>query len=102
MELWHFVWVLTALTGLAVAGIAGSGWALLTGERPHIRMLDHYSPATPFRVLALVCYAPLAVTRAGLGLQADNPMFNLLLFALGLVWSFLQGVFILTTFFGFT
>ena len=102
METWHFIWALAALTGLTTAGIAGSGWALVTGERPSIWILSTYSVATPLRVAALVFYAPLAMVKAGLGYMDHNPVFAMMVLATGLVWSFMQGVFILTTFFGFT
>ena len=102
METWHFIWALAALTGLTAAGIIGNGWALVTGERPHIYILSSYSVATPLRVLALITYAPLAMVKAGLGYIDHNPIMALIIFATGLVWSFMQGVFILTTFFGFT
>ena len=47
MELWHFVWLLAALTGLAAAGLVGSGWATVTGERPGLAMLASYHVTTP-------------------------------------------------------
>lgn len=102
METWHFVWALAALTGLAAAGLAGSGWAIVTGEVPKIWMLTSYNLAMPLRVLALMAYAPLAVVKAGLDHAGQNPMLALLIIALGLGWSFVHGVFIMVTFFGFT
>lgn len=102
METWHFVWVLAALTGLAAAGLAGSGWAMVTGEVPRIWMLTSYSVAMPLRLLALIAYGPLAVVRAGLDHAGQNPVLALLIIGLGLGWSFVHGVFIMVTFFGFT
>jgi hypothetical protein len=102
METWHFVWMLAAVTGLVVAGLTGSFWSLLTGERPSLAMLEDFSPMAPLKGMALVVYAPLAVTRAGLTSIDLNPVFALIVAGIGLVWSFLQGVFIMTTFFGFT
>jgi hypothetical protein len=102
MELYHFVWVMAGITGLTAAGLIGNGWAMLTGEEPRLWILSNYSISTPVRALALVAYAPLAVTKAGLSDIDHNPAFGLFLLAVGLLWSFLQGVFILTTFFGFT
>ena len=60
-------------------------------ERPAIR-----------RPFALVAYPPLGIVRAGMSYLNINPAFAVLLVGVGTVWSFLQGVFILTTFFGFT
>jgi hypothetical protein len=102
METWHFVWMLAALTGLTAAGLAGSGWAMVTGERPNIWILSEYSVATPLRVLALVVYAPMALVKTGLGYLAVNPILALMIFVAGMLWSFMQGVFIMVTFFGFT
>lgn len=102
MELWHFVWLLAALTGLAAAGLVGSGWATVTGERLGLAMLASYRVTTPLRALVLLIHAPLALVRAGLWYLGYNPIFAFLLLGAGVFWSFLQGVFILTTFFGFT
>ncbi len=102
MELWHFVWMMAAVTGLTAAGLVGSGWAMVTGERPNIWMLSDYSATTPLRALALVAYAPLGLTKAGLADLGQNPVFAGIIAAIGLLWSFMQGVFILVTFFGFT
>ena len=102
MQLYHFVWVLAGITGLTAAGLIGNGWAMLTGEEPSIWMLSSYSIATPLRVVALVTYGPLGVVKAGLEDIDYNPVFGMMALAAGLLWSFLQGVFILTTFCGFT
>lgn len=102
MQTWQFIWMLAAVTGIAAAGITGSGWALATGERPTIWLLSSYSVATPLKTAALVIYGPLAMIRTGLGYIGQNPFLAMIFAAIGLLWSFLQGVFILTTFFGFT
>ena len=102
METWHFVWVLAALTGLATAGVAGSGWALATGELPRVWMLSRYSVAMPLKLAALLAYGPLGVVRAGLGYVDYNPMLAFIIVSAGLAWSFMHGVFIMVSFFGFT
>ena len=102
MESYHFVWMLAAVTGMAAAGLAGSGWAVVTGRRPQLRLLAEYHATTPLRALALIIYAPLGLMNAGAGVLGENPAFSIVLVAAGLVWGFMQGVFILTTFFGFT
>jgi hypothetical protein len=102
MQLWQFVWVLAAITGMTASGLVGNGWALVTGRRPDIWLLSTYSVTTPLRIIALVVYAPLALVRAGVEYLEHNPIFALMIMAAGLFWSFLQGVFILTTFFGYT
>lgn len=102
MQTWHFIWMLAAVTGIASAGLTGSGWAMVTGERPTLWMLSRYSLTTPLRAAALAIYAPLALIRAGLGYVGHNPVLAVLIAGAGLFWSFLQGVFILTRVFGFT
>ena len=102
MEAWHVVWVLAAMTGLVSAGVVGSGWAAISGERPGLAMLGTFGLATPVKWLVLLIYGPLAVTRFGIGSIDLHPVSAIVLTFIGVVWSFLQGVFILTTFFGFT
>ncbi len=102
MQLWQFVWILAAVTGMTAAGLIGNCWAIVTGRRPDIWMLSSYGVTTPLRALALMAYAPLALVRTGLSYVDYNPVFAMMVLATGLLWSFLQGVFILTAFFGFT
>jgi hypothetical protein len=102
MQTWHFIWLLAAATGLTASGLAGSGWALATGERPTIWILSSYSVMTPIRIAALAIYAPLALIRTAVDDLTQNPVLAIIVGGLGLLWSFLQGVFILTTFFGLT
>ena len=102
METWQFVWILAALTGLTAGGLAGDGWAIVTGERPSLWMLSQYSVSMPLKVVALIVYAPLALVKSGVSYVDSNPVFAMMVMAAGLLWSFVQGVFILITFFGFT
>jgi hypothetical protein len=96
-----FLYALTVLVGLVPAGMAGSSWAMATGEAPRLGMLHRLDYLTPLRVIALCLYAPLAVIRLALWYLEYNPVFALLVLGIGVGWSFFQGVFILTTFFGF-
>jgi hypothetical protein len=102
METWYFVWAFTAAAGLVSAGLAGSLWAVFAGERPQVEILRRLDGRTPFKVAAVAAYAPMAVTRAGFDYLEHNPLLGFMAVALGLVWSFMQGVFILTTFFGYS
>jgi len=97
-----FVWAFAAVVGLTAAGVVGNGWTLATGEPPHPELLHELDARMPLKVLALVIYGPMAFVKGGLDFLDDNPLFALLVVAIGIGWSFLQGVFILTTFFGFT
>ena len=102
MEAYHVVWLLAAVAGLAAAGLAGNGFAVIAGKPPHLWVLAEWHPTTPLRAFALMVYAPLGLMNAGTDGLEDNPVFGLLLLSLGLFWGFMQGVFILTTFFGYT
>ncbi len=102
METWHFVFALAAMTGLVSAGLAGSAWALATGHPPRPGILYRLDLLTPLKVLALCTYAPLGLVKTGLWYLEYNPFIAIPVVTLGLGWSFLQGVFILTTFFGYT
>ena len=102
MEAIHLLWALAAATGLVAGGLAGSGFALLAGAPPRPGMLHRLDHLTPIRVIALCLYGPLGLVRVGLGHLGQDPAVALPVLALGLGWSFLQGVFILTTFFGFS
>ncbi len=102
METWHFAYMLAAATGLVAAGLTGSSWAVATGQRLRIGILYRLDYTTPFKILALCIYAPLGVARTGLWYLEYNPLIALPVLALGMGWSFLQGVFILTAFFGYT
>lgn len=102
MEPWHFAWSLAASAGLVSAGLTGSAWVLVTGKSPRAGMLFDFDYLTPLKVLALCIYAPLGVLRLGLWYLEYNPFIGMVMLAAGLGWSFLQGVFILTTFFGYT
>ena len=102
METYHFIYALAAMTGLISAGLAGSVWAMATGKGLRIGILHRLDYLTPLKVLALCIYAPLGVVRTGIWYLDYNPFVALAILSLGLGWSFLQGVFILTTFFGYT
>ncbi|MCB1377111.1 MAG: hypothetical protein KDK89_01900 [Alphaproteobacteria bacterium] len=102
METWQFMWGLATCWGLVAAGLVGSGWAMITGNRPSLSMIVGFHATSPLRGLVLAVYAPLAICRAGLQTLHENPAFAILLLLLGTGWSFMQGVFIMTTLFGFT
>jgi hypothetical protein len=99
--LW-FIYALTAVLGLVPGGIMGSAWAVATGETPRIGILHRLDYLTPVKIIAVCIYAPLGLVRAAFWSSEFNPVFAIILLAIGLGWSFLEGVFILTTFFGFT
>ena len=99
--LW-FIYALTALLGLVPGGVLGSAWAVATGEAPRIGSLYRLDYLTPVKIVALCLYAPLGIVRTALWSVEFNPVLAAILLVFGLGWSFLEGVFILTTFFGFS
>jgi hypothetical protein len=102
METFYFIYALAAATGLVAAGLAGTAWAMWAGDPPRLGILHRLDLLTPLKVAALCLYGPLGVVRTGLWYLDYNPILAFAILAFGAGWSFLQGVFILTTFFGYT
>ena len=100
METYHFVYLFAAAVGITSAGLMGTLWAMAAGEFPRPGHLARSDVATPLRVIALIVSAPAQILRTGLWYLEYNPILALLIIVVGLGWSFLQGVFILTTFWG--
>jgi hypothetical protein len=99
-----FAYVLALAVGIVSSGLVGNAWALVTGETPRLGDLLDPNPTmlTPFRVLAAVLSAPTAILLDGFWWLIAQPLFGIPVIAAGLVWSFLQGVFILNQVFGLT
>jgi hypothetical protein len=100
----HLAYVLALAVGIVSSGLVGSAWSLATGETLRLgNLLDpHPTPITPFRVLAIVFNAPTTILLDGCWWLIAQPLFGIPIITAGLVWSFLQGVFILNQVFGFT
>jgi hypothetical protein len=94
------LYVYAVAVGFVSAGITGSIWAVITGERPYLGMLWQPGLLVPIRTAALVTYAPLLILYNGFRNLLAKPVAGIILVASGIGWSFLQGVFILTQFFG--
>ena len=101
MELNDFAYLFAIAVGLVSAGIMGSLWALVAGKELRPALPRQVGVDTTLTTLAVAVNAPLAMVRTGLWYTAYNPVMALIIITLGLGWSFLQGVFILTQFFGF-
>lgn len=102
MEPQDFLYVFAIAVGVVTAGFAGSLWAVAAGEFPRPGHLARADAITPLRALAVVVSAPALLLRLGLWYLWYNPLVALVLLGLGIGWSFLQGVFILSLLFGFT
>ena len=101
MDIVYVLYVYAVAVGVVTAGITGSMWAMATGERPRFGLLLEPSAIAPLRALVVVASAPLLLLLAAWRF-VGSPIAGMLLVAASLGWSFLQGVFILTQFFGVT
>lgn len=90
--------LLAVLVGLVSGGIVGSLWELATGEEARIGAILDRDPGllTPFRVAVSIVSAPSTILRDAMWWMIAQPFAGVPLMISGLVWSFLQGVFILT------
>jgi hypothetical protein len=100
----HAVWLFALLVGIASSGLIGSAWAMASGETPRLQHLLDPEPTlvTPVRVFAVLFSAPTTILVDGFWWLIEQPLFGVPIISAGLVWSFLQGVFILTQLFGFS
>jgi hypothetical protein len=103
MEMQHLAYLMAILVGVVSSGLVATGWELATGEEARLGNLLDPDPSilTPFRALAAIFSAPTTVISDGFWWLIAQPLFGVPILAAGLVWSFLQGVFILTQVFGF-
>ena len=96
------IYVYTAIVGLVAAGMIGSAWTLATGEQMTGWDLFSGGLLRPVCALLVVIHTPLRHMRLGTEMTLDGAVSGLVVLAAGVGWSFLQGVFILTQFFGAT
>jgi hypothetical protein len=97
-----YAFLLAVSAGIVSGGVTGSAWTLATGVKPGVYLLTERSLATPLKVAVLVFHVPLILASRGWSMLGARPVLALLVLALACLWSFLQGVFILTQIFGVT
>jgi hypothetical protein len=104
MGISHAAVLFAIAVGFASAGIVGSAWHLAFDEEPRFSSLFDPFPGllTPFRVIAVVLAAPTTVLLQAFSDLIARPILGVPVFAVAMVWSFFQGVFILTQVFGLT
>ena len=104
MDVQHAAYLFAIAVGFVSAGLIGSAWALATDEEPLLAGLFDPNPGllTPLRVLAIVFAAPTTILLDAFDQLIDRPIIGVPVFLSALVWSFFQGVFILTQVFGLT
>ena len=100
----HAAWLLALAFGIVSSGLTNSVWKLATDEELQLLSLFDAYPSllTPFRVAAVVIAAPTIILLDAFWWLIERPLAGVPILAAGLLWSFLQGVFILTQVFGFT
>jgi hypothetical protein len=101
MDMVYLAYLFAVAVGIVTAGVTASLWTLAAGEQPRFGLLLEASAIAPLRALVVVVSAPLLLMLAAWRYVGSVGM-GLLLVAASLGWSFLQGVFILTQFFGVT
>lgn len=101
MDMVHLGYLFAVAVGIVMAGITASLWALALGEEPRFGLLLEPSAMAPLRALVVVASAPLLLLLAAWR-YVGSVSVAMLLAVISLGWSFLQGVFILTQFFGVT
>lgn len=84
------------LTGLVSAGLIAAFWELAFDESPQFKLLLEPGFLTPLKVAVVVLAAPIIVISKACWWLIVRPGVGALWLALGLLWSFVQGVFILT------
>jgi hypothetical protein len=100
----HAAYLFALAVGIVSSGIVGNAWSMLTGASPRLGDILDPNPTlmTPLRVLAALFSAPTSILLDGSWWLIAQPIFGVPIIIAGLVWSFLQGVFILTHVFGFS
>jgi uncharacterized protein DUF6949 len=100
METQYFAYLFAVAVGLVSAGIMGSIWRLVAGKELRPALPRKAGLDATLKMLVIGVNAPLAMVRTGLWYTTHNPLLALIIIVIGLGWSFLQGVFILTQLFG--
>jgi hypothetical protein len=99
MDIVHLSYLFAVAVGIVTAGITASIWTLVLGEEPRFGLLFEPSALAPLRALVIVASGPLILLLASWR-YVGNVSVGMSLAAASLGWSFLQGIFILTQFFG--
>ena len=99
----HWVaYVFAVAAGFVSSGCIGTRWALAWHEEPNLHALEHVDLLTPFRAVAFVFSAPTRLIITSIHGFLNRPLATLGMLIVGLALSFVQGVVVLTQFFGVT
>ncbi len=99
MDMVHLGYLFAVAVGIVTSGITASLWTLTLTDEPRFGLLLEPSAVAPLHALVIVLSAPLLLMLAAWR-YVGSVSVAMLLVVISLGWSFLQGVFILTQFFG--
>lgn len=102
MGVHHIAYMFAIAVGLVSSGAIVSLWAMLTDETPRLATLKDGSIYSPLKVPFVILGAPVRIIGSAIKWMFESPLLGVLLLILGIAWSFIQGVFILTQIFGLT
>ena len=100
MHAQHIAYLFAIATGIVSSGAIGSLWAMASGEAPSFKMLGDGDFLIPLKVPVVIFSAPTTLIMDSLWWLFERPLVGLFMMLIGLSWSFVQGVFILTRIFG--
>jgi hypothetical protein len=100
LELHQIGYLFALATGIVSSGLIGSMWAAAMFESPHFGLLSDGDMLTPIKVPVVVFSAPTTLIVNAFSATLERPLLGIIMLLVGLGWSFLQGVFILTQVFG--
>ena len=98
----QIAYLFAVAAGIISSGAIGSLWVLAVDEAPDLRQFEEPDLLTPLRALVLVFSAPTRLIVNSFWYLIDRPWLGILMLLLGLAWSFVQGVFIMSQVFGVT
>ncbi len=102
MHTHQLAYLFAIATGIVSSGAIASLWALLTDESPSFRMLGDDDILIPIKVPVVILSGPTTLIMDAAWWLFERPLIGLMMLVLGLGWSFVQGVVILTRIFGVT
>jgi hypothetical protein len=96
MDAPHELYLFALMTGLVVSGLASSLWAMFSDEPPQFGLLLESGFMTPVKVAVVVCCAPTMLFHMAFAWLLDRKFRSVAAVLAAAIWSFMQGVFILT------
>lgn len=89
------VTIYAGFVGLTAAGFMGSCWALLTRRPPSFSLVRARNLVFPAAFLTILVHAPVMLWACAVSQGRAHPWRSAAIMVIALLWSFIQGVFIL-------